>query len=233
MGLWAQAVAGVQALSGAGSGQITGSHGVPSASVPGARSSSRPSGPPTASTALPNSSIFCCLAPDPLRTIGFPGDPWAMGHTDPAGIPALPGHVTSHGKGSQAPVSKWSDTSPHRASGGVNIISMVPEVHPKDVFLSSLPSKGVRAEQPRDMPSGPGQAGRGRATSPSPPPTHSYLQQSWKPHHDSHCASRVPLCGEEEVRGLGWGPRGPSWWPPLDFASSAPRGHPEALGHPA
>lgn len=32
------------------------------------------------------------------------------------------------------------------------------------------------------------------------------------------------------MRGLGWGPRGPSWWPPLNFASSAPQGHPEALG---
>ena len=64
-----------------------------------------PAGPPRASRALPASPVFYCLTPGPLRTIGFPGDHWAVGHTDLAGIPALPGHVTASGEGPPAPVS--------------------------------------------------------------------------------------------------------------------------------
>lgn len=56
---------------------------------------------PTATTALPASPIFCWVTPDPLRTIGFPGDQYAVGHSDLAGSPALPGHVSSTEKGFQ------------------------------------------------------------------------------------------------------------------------------------
>ena len=62
---------------------------------------------PTATTALPASPIFCWVTPDPLRTRGFPGDHCAVGHSDLAGSPALPGHVTANGKGLPAPLSQW------------------------------------------------------------------------------------------------------------------------------
>lgn len=98
------------------------------------------------------------------------------------------------------------------------------------MLLSSLPSTGGGLSSPEHT-KRPWASREGTERLPSPPPTHNYLWQSWKLRHDSPSESRVPLCGEKELRGLGWGPRGgTSWWPPPYCTSSAPQGQPVALG---
>lgn len=93
---------GSGALSGAGDGEVAGGLWGAFCSSAQSRHSSWAAhsfqGPPTF-------SVFCWLTPGLLRTIGFPGDHWAVGHRELAGIPALPGHVTASGEGLPAPVS--------------------------------------------------------------------------------------------------------------------------------
>lgn len=59
------------------------------------------------------------------------------------------------------------------------------------MLLSSLPRARWEVSSPGTCQGALEQSGRGHADSRPLPPTQNYLQPSWKPHNDSHCASFI------------------------------------------